>query len=97
MENTNFVNDHPDNVAAKARDFRLLASDEAIRKHPDLVNAYAIVKAAELVAEIQLAVDADRVLLASMMKETVAERIEQRKPLPVVRNQFDRPQLDHAH
>lgn len=96
MNHTDYAGEYADPSVAKARDFRQLGTDEVLRKHPDLANAYAVVKLAELVAEIQLAVDADRAMLGAMMKETVAERIEQRMPLPVVRNRFGRPQLDHA-
>lgn len=81
--------DPQDASAVKARDFRMLRSDEAIRKHPDLVNAYAVLQAAALVAEIQLAIDADRAKFTSIMKETVAQQIEQRKPLPLANRNFD--------
>lgn len=96
MNDIDYAEEHADPSAAKARDFRQLGTDEVLRKYPDLANAYAVVKLAELVAEIQLAVGTDRAMLAAMMKETVAEQIEQRMPLPIVRNRFGRAQLDHA-
>ena len=66
-----------------------MPSDEAIRRHPDLVNAYAVLQAAALVAEIQLEVAADRSKFTSIMKETVAQRIERREPLPRASGNFE--------
>jgi len=89
------MNDHIDTTAQqdasalKARDFLTMSSDEAIRRHPDLVNAYAVLQAAALVAEIQLEAAADRSKFTSIMKETVAQRIERREPLPRARGNFE--------
>ncbi len=71
--------------ATKANDFRTLKAEDAVKKHPDLVNAYAVVKAAELVAKQKFAAEPDQAKFTSMMKETVAQRIEQNKPLPEVK------------
>lgn len=89
MKDSTVAANPQDASAVKAQDFRTLGTDEAIRRHPDLANAYAVVQAAALVAEIQLAVDADRSKFTSIMKETVAEQIAQRRPLPVARMNFE--------
>lgn len=69
----------------KANDFRNLKPEDAIKKHPDLANAYGVVRAAELVAEKKFVQQDDRQKFVGTMKENVAQRIEQGKDIPQVK------------
>ena len=84
-------NEKRDDVAAnrqrqanqtKAQDFLRLKPEDAIKKHPDLINAYGVVKASELVAKDNFIQTAEQKKFIGVMKETVAQRIEKGKEIP---------------
>jgi putative DNA primase/helicase len=68
----------------KADAFRNQDPKEAVKQHPELVNAYAIVKAAELVAKDKFKTTEDQQRFVGMAKESLAKQIEQNKAIPEV-------------
>lgn len=75
---------NPENVK-KANDFRTMKPEEAIQKHPDLINAYGVVKAAEVVAKERFAQQAEQQKFVGTMRENVAKHLEQGHTIPAVK------------
>ena len=75
---------NPENVN-KANDFRTMKPEEAILKHPELINAYGVVKAAEVVAKDRFANPVEQQKFVSTMRENVANRLEQGNTIPAVK------------
>jgi putative DNA primase/helicase len=76
---------HRNEWEVKADALRNESAKEAVRKHPELVSAYAMVRAAELVAEKNFPAKTDQEKFVSQTKETLARRIEKGNPLPDVK------------
>jgi hypothetical protein len=68
----------------KADALRHQEPKEAVKAHPDLVNAYAIMRAAELMAQAKFNNQADRERFMGMAKESLAQKLERNVPLPNV-------------
>lgn len=68
----------------KAKDFLRMQQSDAVKKHPDLINAYGVVKAAEVVAKDKFVQPGEQQKFVGAMKESLAQRIEQGQNIPQV-------------
>lgn len=79
------ITTHRNKWEVKADAFRHQDPKEAVKEHPDLVNAYAVVRAAQLVAEQKFNSAEDRERFVGMARESLAKQIEQNREIPQVR------------
>jgi putative DNA primase/helicase len=68
----------------KAEAFRTQDPKVAVKEHPDLVNAYAIVRAAEITAKQNFKTVDDQSRFVGLAKETIAKKIEENQAIPKV-------------
>ena len=69
----------------KANDFRTMTPKEAIQKHPELVDAYGVVKAAEVVAKEKFVQPGEQQKFVDLLRDNLAQRIEQGHKMPQVK------------
>lgn len=69
---------------AKAESFSRDKPREAVKKHPELVNGYAMMQAASLVAEQRFADPVARQTFLSRFQDALTGQIAEGKPLPAV-------------
>ena len=60
---------------ARAKAFLSLGAEEGTRQHPELAGAYAVVRAAELLAEVKMSRDEDRAVLAQAIRTQIEKRL----------------------
>lgn len=68
----------------KADALRTQEPKEAVKNHPDLVNAYSVIKAAEILAKNKFETTQDQHKFVSMTKESLAKHIEITQSVPKV-------------
>lgn len=81
----------------KADSFRSEEPKQAIMAHPDLVGAYAILRAAEVVAEQNFQSREDRERFMTLAKETLARKMAERQGGPAVRIRGQESEANHEH
>ena len=69
----------------KAEALRTEDANAAIKKHPDLAPAFAVVKAAEIVAKDKFKTEPDQHKFVGMVRNTLAERIATTQKIPEVK------------
>lgn len=69
----------------KAESLRTEGPKEAIKKHPDLAPAFAVIKAAEIVAKDKFRTEPDQQKFVGMVRNTLAERIATAQKIPEVK------------
>lgn len=79
------IETHRNKWEVKAEAFRNQDPKEVVKAHPDLVNAYAVMRAGEIVAAQKFQAPDDQKKFVEMMKESVAKSIEQNRAMPEVR------------
>jgi len=82
---TKEITTHRNVWEVKAEAFRNRDPQDAVKDHPDLVNAYAIIRAAELVAAQKFKSTEDQQRFVGMARESLAKQIEQNREIPQVR------------
>lgn len=90
---------HRNQWEIKADSFRSEEPKQAIKAHPDLVGAYAILRAAQVVADQNFQSREDRERFMALAKETVARQMAERQGVPAVRirEQSSEPRLEHGN
>ena len=68
----------------KALSFERDKPEVATKKYPDLVNAFATLRAADVLAQERFANPNDQQKFVAMTRETLTRNLEQNKPIPTV-------------
>ena len=89
---------HRNQWEIKADSFRSEEPKQAIKAHPDLVGAYAILRAAQVVADQNFQSREDRERFMTLAKETLARQMAERQGVPAVRvrEQTSESRLEHG-
>lgn len=69
---------------AKALSFERDKPEDAAKKYPDLVNAFAALRAADVLAQERFANPNDQQKFVAMTREALTRNLEQNKPIPAV-------------
>ena len=69
----------------KADALRNKDAKEAVKEHPDLAGAYAVIKAAEIIAKDKFKTEPDQKKFVGMVRDSLAERIVTSRKMPEVK------------
>ncbi len=79
------VDTHLNKWEVKAEAFRTQDPKDAVKQHPELVGAYAVMRAAQELAADRFASRKDQERFMSLTRETLAKQMVQRQAIPEVR------------
>ncbi|MBZ2207140.1 LPD7 domain-containing protein [Massilia soli] len=88
---------HRNQWEIKADSFRSEEPRQAMKAHPDLVGAYAILRAAQVVADQNFQSREDRERFMTLAKETLARQMAERQGVPAVRIREQASEVRQEH